>query len=98
MSTRLSAGCDGAAKCLTRGRSTENSIFTIKAEEAVSWLQATLETSLCLVRTRNLPRHVCILDIGAGASHLLDALLEEGFTNMAELDALSCEPRFCTDP
>jgi SAM-dependent methyltransferase len=63
-----------------------NSIFTAKAEEVVSWFQATPETSLRLIRACNLPKDASILDVGAGASHLPDALLEEGFTNIAVLD------------
>jgi len=63
-----------------------NNIFTTKAEEAVSWFQATPETSLRLIRACNLPKDASILDVGAGASHLPDALLEGGFTNIAVLD------------
>src|SRR4051812_19244264 len=63
-----------------------DTIFTTKAEETVSWFQATPETSLRLIRACNLPKDASILDIGAGASHLPDALLEEGFTNLTVLD------------
>jgi SAM-dependent methyltransferase len=61
-------------------------IFATKAEDAVSWFQAAPETSLRLIRACNLPREACILDVGAGASRLPDALLEEGFANVAVLD------------
>ncbi|MBM6583208.1 class I SAM-dependent methyltransferase [Microvirga sp. BT689] len=63
-----------------------NTIFTTKAEEAVSWFQATPETSLRLIRACNLPKDASILDVGAGASHLPDALLAEGFSTIAVLD------------
>jgi SAM-dependent methyltransferase len=63
-----------------------NSIFTPKAEEAVSWYQATPETSLRLIHACGLPKDASILDVGAGASHLPDALLAEGFGNIAVLD------------
>jgi SAM-dependent methyltransferase len=63
-----------------------NSVFTTKAEDAVSWFQATPETSLRLIRACNLPKDASILDIGAGASHLPDALLAEGFSTIAVLD------------
>jgi SAM-dependent methyltransferase len=63
-----------------------DTIFTTKAEEAVSWFQATPETSLRLIRACNLPKDASILDVGAGASHLPDALLAEGFSNIALLD------------
>ncbi|WP_262272075.1 class I SAM-dependent methyltransferase [Microvirga yunnanensis] len=61
-------------------------VFTTKADEAVSWFQATPETSLRLIRACNLPKDAVILDVGAGASRLPDTLLEEGFTNIAVLD------------
>lgn len=61
-------------------------IFTTKADDAISWFQATPETSLRLIRACNLPKDARILDVGAGASRLPDALLEWGFTNIAVLD------------
>ena len=63
-----------------------NSVFTTKAEDAVSWFQATPETSLRLIQACNLPKDASILDVGAGASHLPDALLAEGFSTIAVLD------------
>jgi SAM-dependent methyltransferase len=63
-----------------------DTVFTTKADEAVSWYQPTPETSLRLIRACNLPKEACILDVGAGASRLPDALLAEGFTNIAVLD------------
>ena len=61
-------------------------IFATKDEEAVSWFQVRPETSLRLIRACGLPKDASILDVGAGCSHLPDALLEEGFTNIAVLD------------
>jgi SAM-dependent methyltransferase len=63
-----------------------NGVFATKADEAVSWFQATPEPSLDLIRACRLAKDACILDVGAGASRLPDALLEEGFTNIAVLD------------
>jgi len=62
-----------------------NNVFTTRSEEAVSWFQATPETSLRLIRACHLRKDECILDVGAGASRLPDALLEDGFTNIAVL-------------
>ena len=62
-----------------------NAVFTTKAEDAVSWFQATPGTSLCLIRACSLPKDASILDVEAGASHLPDALLEEGFTRSNEV-------------
>ncbi|WP_338105280.1 class I SAM-dependent methyltransferase [Microvirga tunisiensis] len=61
-------------------------IFATKDEEAVSWFQVRPETSLRLIRACGLPKAAGILDVGAGCSHLPDALLEEGFANIAVLD------------
>lgn len=52
----------------------------------MSWFEAVPETSLALIRSCALPADACILDVGAGASHLPDALLQEGFANIAVLD------------
>ncbi|PVE23636.1 SAM-dependent methyltransferase [Microvirga sp. KLBC 81] len=61
-------------------------VFTTKADEAVSWFQATPETSLRLIRACHLPKGAVILDVGAGASRLPDALLHEGYSNIVVLD------------
>ena len=55
-----------------------DTIFATKDEEAVSWFQARPETSLRLIRACGLPKDASILDVGAGCSHLADALLEGG--------------------
>ncbi len=61
-------------------------VFTSRAEDRVSWFEATPETSLRLIRACGLASDACILDVGAGASRLPDALLRDGFTNIAVLD------------
>ncbi|MBM6581207.1 class I SAM-dependent methyltransferase [Microvirga sp. BT689] len=63
-----------------------DTVYTTKADEAVSWYQPVPETSLRLIRACHLPKDASILDVGAGASRLPDALLGEGFTNIAVLD------------
>lgn len=63
-----------------------NKTFTTKAEEEVSWFQPVPETSLRLIRACRLPKEACIIDVGAGESRLPDALLAEGYTNIAVLD------------
>ncbi len=56
-------------------------VWTTKDPERVSWFQPTPETSLALIGTR--PRRV--LDVGGGASRLVDALLDRGM-EVAVLD------------
>ncbi len=61
-------------------------VYSGNAEDQVSWFEAVPETSLSLIRACRLPPDALILDVGAGASRLPDALLKEGFTNLAVLD------------
>ncbi len=57
-----------------------------KAEDQVSWFQEQPETSLRLVRNSGLTTAARIIDVGGGASRLVDSLLELGFSNLAVLD------------
>ena len=61
-------------------------VFSSNTEDQVSWFEAVPEASLSLIRACGLARDALILDVGAGASRLPDALLNEGFTNVALLD------------
>lgn len=63
-----------------------DNVFTSKPDDAVSWFQRRPETSLRLIRACHLPKEASILDVGAGASRLPDALLDEGFVNVHVLD------------
>lgn len=63
-----------------------NKVFATKADQAVSCYQPYPATSLRLIHACNLPKNACILDVGAGASRLPDALLDEGFSTIAVLD------------
>lgn len=63
-----------------------DAVYTTKADEAVSWYQPVPETSLRLIRACHLPKDASILDVGAGASRLPDALVDEGLTNITVLD------------
>ncbi|QRM31610.1 class I SAM-dependent methyltransferase [Microvirga sp. VF16] len=61
-------------------------VFTTKVENEVSWFQPRPETSLRLIHACNLRKDACILDVGAGVSHLPDVLLAEGLNNVVLLD------------
>lgn len=56
-----------------------------RGEAAVSWFQASPEQSLALISEVVMP-DAAVIDIGAGASRLVDGLLERGFSNVAALD------------
>ena len=52
----------------------------------VSWYQTRPTRSLELIAATQAPRDGGILDVGGGASTLVDFLLEDGYTNLAVLD------------
>src|SRR6056297_837906 len=60
-------------------------VYGARSEDALTWFEATPAVSLDLVCDYLQPGEPFI-DIGAGASRLVDALLEEGFGPLAVLD------------
>jgi len=71
-----------------------DSVYQDKSSSDVSWYQEEPLLSLELIRGAQLSRDEPIIDVGGGASVLVDYLCKEGFTNLAVLDiskkALSC--------
>lgn len=61
-------------------------IYTTRPVEAVGWYRPHLDTSLTWIRELNLPRRARILDVGGGASTLVDDLLALGFKDVTVLD------------
>jgi SAM-dependent methyltransferase len=61
-------------------------VYTSKNETEVSWFQERPETSLNLIRQTGATAESAIIDIGGGASRLVDALLRAGFRSLAVLD------------
>lgn len=61
-------------------------VYTEKAPDEVSWFQPNADLSLQLIRNIGGPKTARIIDIGGGASTLVDGLLSEGFENLAVLD------------
>jgi SAM-dependent methyltransferase len=57
-----------------------------RGAEGVSWFQPAAAVSLDLIRRLDVPRNSAIIDIGGGASLLVDALLVQGFTDVTVLD------------
>lgn len=62
-----------------------DSVYGARSENELTWFEATPSVSLDLVRAHLRPGDPFI-DIGAGASRLVDALLEEGLGPLAVLD------------
>lgn len=61
-------------------------IYDTKAETDFSWFQPYPKTSIEFIKLFNLPKSAKIIDIGGGDSHLVDALIELGYTNIYVLD------------
>lgn len=62
-----------------------DAIYTTRQEEDLTWFEATPSISVDLVQASARPGDA-IIDIGAGASRLVDALLETGLGPLAVLD------------
>lgn len=61
-------------------------VYATKATTEVSWFQQHPELSLALIARATLATDAAILDVGGGASTLVDGLLALGYTNVTVLD------------
>ena len=61
-------------------------VYTTKGENEVSWFQQSPAPSLELIVQAGATRASAIIDIGGGASRLVDHLLEQGFEDVTVLD------------
>jgi len=61
-------------------------IYQTKAPTAVSWYQARPELSLALIARTGIGPDARVVDVGGGASTLVDALLDRGFHRVDILD------------
>jgi len=61
-------------------------VYTSKDEQEVSWFEAEPQVSLDLIHATGVRPDAAIIDIGGGASRLVDALLDEGFRDLTVLD------------
>jgi trans-aconitate methyltransferase len=62
------------------------SVYSSKGEQDVSWYQETPAPSLDLLHLVGAKPDSAIIDIGGGASRLVDHLLAEGFSDLTVLD------------
>src|SRR5215471_418959 len=63
-----------------------NEIYGSKAPDQVSWFQAVPEPSMGMIRSSGIAKDAAIVDIGGGASVLVDELLAAEFTDVSVLD------------
>lgn len=61
-------------------------VYATKGEAEVSWFQDSPAISLELIRAANPDPGASVIDIGGGASRLVDALLQHGYRDLAVLD------------
>lgn len=61
-------------------------VYSTKAPDAVSWYQQHAEHSLRLIEATGVTRTASIIDVGGGASTLVDDLLARNYQNVTVLD------------
>jgi 2-polyprenyl-3-methyl-5-hydroxy-6-metoxy-1,4-benzoquinol methylase len=61
-------------------------VYSTKGENEVSWFQESPAISLDLIKAAGATPDSAIVDIGGGASRLVDRLLKDGFRSVAVLD------------
>lgn len=61
-------------------------IYAEKSPAQVSWTQKEPSTSIDFVKTTSLPMDAPIIDVGGGESHLVDRLIELGYSDITVLD------------
>jgi hypothetical protein len=61
-------------------------VYTTKGEDEVSWFQENPAPSLALIAEIGAVPSSAIIDIGGGASRLVDHLIEDGFQDLTVLD------------
>ena len=63
-----------------------DNVYATKGEAEVSWFQDSPAISLQMIRAANPDHDASIVDIGGGASRLVDVLLQDGYRHLAVLD------------
>ena len=61
-------------------------VYSTKKTESVSWFQEHAEHSMRLIRATGVPCSAGIIDVGGGASTLVDDLLSSGYCAVSVLD------------
>jgi 2-polyprenyl-3-methyl-5-hydroxy-6-metoxy-1,4-benzoquinol methylase len=61
-------------------------VYAAKPATSVSWYQEHAECSLALLNNTGITKSAAIIDVGGGASTLVDDLLAEGYSDVTVLD------------
>jgi len=62
------------------------SVYSSKSAREVGWFQAQHEVSIEFISNSGIAKDARILDVGSGATTLLDDLLKEGYSNIVAMD------------
>ena len=68
------------------GKAHWEDVYQTKRPDEVSWFLETTKLSLDLIHDAGLRPSDAVIDVGGGASRLVDALLDEGFEDLSVLD------------
>lgn len=63
-----------------------DAVYKTKPADSVSWYQPSPEPSLRALDALRIPATASLIDVGGGASNLVDALLRRGWTELTVLD------------
>ena len=63
-----------------------NRVYTTKGEQDVSWFEPLPAISIAMLEAAGMTSDSCVLDVGGGDSHLVDALAARGLDCLAVLD------------
>ena len=63
-----------------------DNVYATKSENEVSWFEESPAISLDLIRATGMAPYASVIDVGGGASRLVDALLDDGFEAVTVLD------------
>ncbi len=61
-------------------------VYTSKSADTVSWFQPHAESSLDFIHATGVGKDAAIIDVGGGASTLVDDLVSEGYADLTVLD------------
>jgi 2-polyprenyl-3-methyl-5-hydroxy-6-metoxy-1,4-benzoquinol methylase len=64
-------------------------VYSTRKPHEVGWYQAYPEIPLHLIASTGVEKSAAIIDVGGGASNLVDALLENGYSDVTVLDLSS---------
>lgn len=63
-----------------------DTVYTTKGSGRVSWFRPHLDRSLAFLDAAHIGRDAGVIDVGGGASTLVDDLLDRGYSNVTVLD------------